>query len=150
MRKRAAALLAIGTLLGCSQGGSGNDLSGSLGGLYDLSFTNVHVIMQGSSVAIQYVNGTSAYPAIVVVDVAHIVNVAGSSIDLTQLDSGQPRGVLQSIDTVTTNFPIQQGSVTFNQVPKLGQAVTGNFAITVSNPPGYTLDGDFSGTVTAP
>jgi hypothetical protein len=150
MKQRAAALLALVALLGCSQGGGGNDLSGSLAGLYDLSFTDVHVIMQGSSVAIQYVNGTSAYPAIVVVDVAHIVNVAGSSIDLTQLDSGQPRGVLQSIDTVTTNFPIQQGTLTFNQVPQLGQTLSGTFAITVSNPPGYTLDGDFSGTVVAP
>jgi hypothetical protein len=141
-------VLAFLPLLSCS--GSSNSLSGSLGDLYDLSFTDVNLILQATSISIQYVNGTSGDPCVVIVDFKNIVNVAGSSIDLTQLDSGQPRGVLQMIGTVTTDFPIERGSITFNQVPKVGSPLSGVFAVTVSSPPGYTMDGDFSGTVVAP
>ena len=140
-------LLVFFPLLSCS--GNSNSLSGCLGDLYDLSFKSVNLILQATSIEIQYVNDTSGDPASSS-DFKNIENVAGSSIDLAQLDNGQPRGVLQMIGTVTTDFPIQRGSITFNQTPKVGQQLSGVFAVTVSSPVGYTLDGDFSGSVTAP
>jgi hypothetical protein len=149
MTRKALALLALVPMLSCSSS-SGNDLSGSMSQLYDLSFSNVNIILQGKSVAIQYINGTSGDPAVLVVDFANIANVAGSSIDLTQLDSGQPRGVLQRISGVTTDYALERGTVVFNQVPTVGATLSGNFAATLAAPAGYTLDGDFSGTVTAP
>ncbi len=149
MTRKAFALLAAVPLLSCS-GSSQNSLSGSMTQLYDPSFSNVNIVLQGQSVAIQYVNGTSGDPAVLVVDFAHIANVSGSTIDLTQLDSGQPRGVLQRISGVTTNYPLERGTVTFDQVPAVGASLSGNFATTLADPAGYTLDGDFSGTVTAP
>jgi len=132
-----------------SCGDSSNQLYGSASQLYDLSFNSVTIVMQGDSVSIEYI-GSQGDPAILVVDFANIVNVANSSIDLTQLDSGQPRGVLQSVGTVTTDLSIEQGTVVFNEIPKVGSNLSGHFAATLSDPAGYTLDGNFSATVEAP
>jgi hypothetical protein len=141
------AWLACLACFGCSS--DSNTLTGSMSQMYDLSFDSVNIILQGTSVAIKYV-GSSGDPAVLVVDIANIANVAGSSIDLTQLDSGQRRGVLQRVATVTTDFPLQRGTVVFNQVPQVGSPLSGHFATTLSNPAGYTLDGDFSATVSPP
>jgi hypothetical protein len=134
-------------MLSCSD--SSNQLYGSASQLYDLSFNSVTIVLQGDSVSIEYI-GSQGDPAILVVDFADILNVADSSIDLTQLDSGQPRGVLQRIGTVTTDLPIERGTVVFDQVPKVGSNLSGHFAATLADPAGYTLDGNFSATVTAP
>lgn len=136
-------------LLMSSCNDSQNKLYGSASQIYDLSFNSVTIVVQGSSVSIEYI-GSNGDPAILVVDFANIVNVAGSSIDLTQLDSGQPRGVLQRVGTVTTDLPIERGTVVFDEVPKVGSNLSGTFAATLATPAGYTLDGDFSATVTAP
>jgi hypothetical protein len=117
--------------------------------MYSLSFDRVDILVQETSVSIEYVSNTNGYPAQLTVDFANIQDVAGSSIDLTQLDSGQPRGVLQRVGTVTTDYPIERGSVTFDQVPQVGSKLSGSFVTTLSNPSGFTLDGDFSATAKA-
>jgi hypothetical protein len=147
MTRRVLLFVASMSLLSCDQ--SANKLYGSASDLYDMSFNSVTIVLQGKSVSVEYI-GSQGDPAILVVDFAHIENVAGSSIDLAQLDSGQPRGVLQRIGTVTTDLPIERGTVTFDQVPQVGQNLSGHFAATLSDPAGYTLDGDFSATVSGP
>ena len=147
MIRRAFVFAASLSMLSCSD--SSNQLYGSASQLYDLSFNSVTIVLQGDSVSIEYI-GSQGDPAILVVDFADILNVADSSIDLTQLDSGQPRGVLQRIGTVTTDLPIERGTVVFDQVPKVGSNLSGHFAATLADPAGYTLDGNFSATVTAP
>jgi hypothetical protein len=147
MSLRAIGIAACLALASCSS--NSNQLSGSLGQIYDLSFRSVTIVLQGEHVSIQYV-GSSVDPAVLVVDLTNIVNVAGSSIDLAQLVNGQPRGVLQRVGTVTTDLPLERGTVTFDQVPQVGQTLSGSFYTTLSNPEGYTLNGNFSATVTAP
>jgi len=147
MSWRGALVAASLVLTACSS--SSNQLSGSLGQIYDLSFNSVTIVLQGKSLSVQYI-GSGVDPAVLVVDLTNIVNVAGSSIDLTQLVNGQPRGVLQRVGTVTTDLPIERGTVTFDQVPQVGQTLSGDFHATLSNPEGYTLNGGFSSTVTAP
>ena len=147
MRLRAIGIAACLALASCSS--NSNQLSGSLGQIYDLSFSSVTIVLQGEHVSIQYV-GSSVDPAVLVVDLTNIVNVAGSSIDLAQLVDGQPRGVLQRVGTVTTDLPLDRGTVTFDQVPQVGQTLSGSFYATLSNPQGYTLNGTFSATVTSP
>ena len=147
MSLRAIGVAACLALTGCSS--NANQLSGSLGQIYDLSFSSVTIVLQGEHVSVQYI-GSSADPAVLAVDLTNIVDVSGSSIDLTQLVDGQPRGVLQRVGMVTTDLPIERGTVTFDQVPQVGQTLTGSFDSTLSNPAGYTLNGSFSATVTAP
>jgi hypothetical protein len=147
MSWRAIVVAACLAATACSS--NSNQLNGSLGQLYDLSFNSVTIVLQGSNVSVQYI-GSGVDPAVLVVDLTNIVNVAGSSIDLTQLVNGQPRGVLQRVGTVTTDLPIERGTVTFDQVPQVGQTLSGNFHATLSTPSGYTLNGDFSATVSAP
>ncbi len=139
--------VALALWTGCSD--SSNKLYGSVSQFYDLSFNSVTIVLQGTSVSVQYI-GSGQDPAVLVVDTANILNVSGSSIDLTQLDSGQPRGVLQRVGVVTTDLPLQQGTVVFDQVPHVGSTLSGHFAATLAKPAGYTLDGDFSATVIAP
>jgi len=134
--------------LSCS--GGANSLDGSLSQMYDVSYDNVSILLQGTAVSIQYLKSDGS-GWVVVADTANIVDVSGSTIDLTQpLVSGQPRGVLEYVGAVTTDFSLQRGSIVFDQVPKVGTKLTGNFATTTSKPSGYTLDGNFSATVTAP
>lgn len=147
MSWRALVLGACLAVTACSN--NSNQLSGSLGDLYDLSFSSVTIVLQGKNVSVQYI-GSGVDPAVLVVDLTNIVNIAGSSIDLTQLVNGQPRGVLQRVGTVTTALPMQRGTVTFDQVPQVGQTLSGSFHATLSTPAGYTLNGDFSATVTSP
>ena len=147
MTWRAIGLAACLALPSCSS--NSNQLSGSLGQIYDLSFNSVTIVLQGEHVSIQYI-GSSVDPAVLVVDLTNIVDVSGSSIDLTQLVNGQPRGVLQRVGTVTTDLPLSRGTVTFDQVPHVGQSLSGNFYTTLSDPAGYTLNGNFSANVTAP
>jgi hypothetical protein len=147
MTRWALALAACLPLLCCSD--NPNKLYGSMSQLYDLSFNSVTIVKQGTAISIQYI-GSSGEPAVLVVDTANIVNVSGSSIDLTQMDAGQPRGVLQRVGTTTMDFPLERGDVTFDQVPQVGSQLSGHFDATTANPAGYTLDGDFQATVSAP
>jgi hypothetical protein len=128
-----------------------NSLTGTESKVYDLSFAKVLIVLQGAIVSVRYV-GTSADPAILIVDTAKIVDVAHTSIDLTQLFSGQPRGVIQNVnaggDGVTTQLTLKLGTVVFDQVPKLGATLSGHFNATLTD--GDTLNGSFSGTVNAP
>jgi hypothetical protein len=145
--------LAVGLSVGCS--GNSNSLYGSESQVYNLSFNSVVIVLQqdssSDSISIKYI-GQSGDPAILVVDLADIENVAGSSIDLTQLDQGQQRGVLQNVngagDGLTNDLTIVRGTVVFDQVPKVKSKLSGEFNATLSD--GYTLDGTFSGTVNAP
>jgi hypothetical protein len=133
----------------CSSGG--NSLDGSVGSIYDLSFNSIVITLQGTSVEIRYV-GSSGDPADLVVDIANIADPSGSSINLAQNDpvTHQLRGSLHNVsDGTTTDLGIEFGSVVFNQVPTVGSNLSGYFAATLSDPSGYTLDGDFSGTVNA-
>jgi hypothetical protein len=141
-----AALAAVPSL-SCSSGG--NSLTGSVSQVYDLSFSSIVIELEDQSVSIKYV-GPSGDPAVLVVDIANLASVANVSINLTQLDNGQPRGVLQNVGEVTTDLPIMIGTVVFDQAPTVGAQLSGNFAATLSNPSGYTLDGNFSGIVNAP
>jgi len=147
MMWRAIGVAACLALTGCSS--NSNQLSGSLGQIYDLSFNSVTIVLQGEHVSVQYI-GSGVDPAVLAVDLTNIVNVAGSSIDLTQLVDGQPRGVLQRVGTVSTDLPIERGTVTFDQVPQVGQTLSGSFYSTLSTPAGYTLNGSFSATVSSP
>jgi hypothetical protein len=135
---------------GCSHG-SAESLTGSESQVYDLSFSSVVIVLQGAVVSIKYVSSTGD-PAILVVNTANITNVAMSSIDLTQLAGGQPRGVLENVngggDGVTNQLMITLGDVVFDQVPSIGKTLSGQFNATLSD--GYTLNGTFSGTVNAP
>ncbi len=141
-------VLSVVLPLGCSST-PGSSLYGSVSQVYDLDFNSVVIELEMTSVSIKYV-GSSGDPAILVVDTAEIADVANHQIDLTQTVMGQPRGILQNVGTVTTEFPITLGTVTFNEVPTVGKTLSGNFAATLSNPMGYTLDGTFSATVSAP
>jgi hypothetical protein len=146
-----AFFIAAFPLLACSDTAP-NRLFGSMSQMYDLTFDQVNLVAQGSSVSIEYVRTAGAMPgqpAVLVVDLTGVVNVAGTSIDLTMQNMGQPRGVLQQVATTTQTFPIQRGTITFDTAPTAGAKVTGSFATTLSTPAGYTLDGDFSATVTA-
>jgi hypothetical protein len=139
--------------LSCSSGS--NSLTGSESQVYDLSFNSVVILLEvtdgETDVSIKYM-GSSGDPAILVVDITNIANVAGSSIDLTQDDSTQERGVLQNVNGdgngTTTDLTIARGTVTFDQVPKVGSKLSGTFNATLTD--GYTLDGDFSATVSGP
>ena len=135
----------------CCCGTSSNTLTGSEAQVYDLSFNSVVILLEGTSVSIKYV-GDSGDPAILVVDVANLASVAGVSIDLTQLDSGQPRGVLENVngggDGVTDQLMISRGTVVFDQTPKIGANLSGSFNATLVD--GYTLDGTFSAPVNGP
>lgn len=132
---------------------SGNSLSGSMSQVYDLGFDSVNLVRQGSSISVEYLraSGTSAgKTAKLVVNLANLAKVSGVAIDLTEVIDGSPRGTLQRVQQVTTDYPIQRGTIQFDQDPDPGAEVTGHFSTTLSNPSGRTLNGDFSGKVTAP
>jgi hypothetical protein len=127
--------------------GALNSLSGSDSEVYGTSFSSVVITLEGSSVAIKYV-GTSG-STVLVVDTANIANVAGSSIDLTQLDNEQSRGAIEYLGPFTTDLHIKSGSIVFNQVPTVGSSLSGHFSTTLADPSTHTLNGTFSGTVGA-
>jgi hypothetical protein len=134
-------------------GDDANKLYGSMSEVYDLGFDSVGLVRQDQSISIEYVRGSGAAAgktAKLVVNLAGIVNVAGTSIDLTEMQGGSPRGTLQRVQSVTTDYEIQRGTVQFDQAPEPGADVTGHFYTTLVNPAGRTLNGDFSAKVTAP
>lgn len=150
MMRRFYAFALLALPVGCSHSPA-DTLTGSESQVYDLSFNSVVIVLQGTFVSVKYV-GSSGDPAILVVNIANISNVAQSSIDLTQLAAGQPRGVLQNVngggDGVTDQLMISLGNAVFDQVPKVGSTLSGQFNATLND--GYTLNGTFSGTVSAP
>jgi hypothetical protein len=145
------ALTSIVLAVACSSNGS-SSLYGSESQVYDLSFDSVVIVLQGTFVSVKYVGSDGGDPAVLVVNTADIVDVANSTILLTQLEAGQPRGVLNNVggggDGVTNQLSVSNGSVVFDQVPEVGSTLSGQFSATLTN--GYTLDGTFSATVDAP
>ena len=137
--------------LSCSST-AGDTLDGSLSSIYDISFNSVQIIVDGTQVQVTYLGDNGVDPAQLSVQTANLVSVAGVAINLVQPDSGngQLRGTLYYVGAPATQLPIQQGTVTFNEVPTVGQTVSGSFAATLSSPSGYTLDGTFSAKATAP
>ena len=140
--------------LSCSST-AGDTLDGSLSSIYDISFNSVQIIVDGTQVQVTYLGDNGVDPAQLSVQTANLVSVAGVAINLVQPDSGngQLRGTLYYVGaagSATQPLPIQQGTVTFNEVPTVGQTVSGSFAATLSSPSGYTLDGTFSAKATAP
>jgi hypothetical protein len=129
----------------CSNGG--NSLTGSISTVYDLSFNSITIELEGTNVLIEYV-GDNGYPAIVAVNIQDIVNVANSSISLVQEENGQPRGSIRNVSGETNQLMIEIGTITFDETPKVGSQLSGNFAATFTS--GLTLDGTFSGKVYAP
>ena len=86
-----------------------------------------------------------------IVDLTNIVERGRGAPSISRSSvNGQPRGVLQRIETVTTGCGWGRGPVTFDEVPAVGKNLSGNFHATLSDPSGYTLNGSFSATVTAP
>jgi hypothetical protein len=150
--RRLVAVTIVGLLLsiGCSST-SANSLTGSESQVYDLTFSSVVISLQGTDVSVKY-EANNDDPAILVVNTAEIVDVSNSTIDLTQLVLGQPRGVLENVngggDGVTNELMITRGTVVFDDVPKVNQKLSGQFNATLTD--GYTLNGTFSDTVTAP
>lgn len=145
--------LAMGALLLASAACSDdeNKLSGSMSQVYDLGFDRVDLIRQGDSISVEYVRGDgpgAGKTAKLVVNLAGIAEVGGKSIDLTEVVGGAPRGTLQRVQSVTTDYPIQRGTIVFDQAPDPGAEVSGHFNTTVSNPAGRTLNGEFSAKVT--
>ena len=51
-------------------------------------------------------------------------------------------------DGSTNQLMVTFGSVVFDQVPKVGSTLSGQFNATLAD--GYTLNGTFAGTVNAP
>ncbi len=149
MTRWLSALSCLVLALGCSD--DANSLSGSESAEYDLSFDSVVIVLQGQVVSVKY-ESSSGDPAILVVNTADLANVANVTIDLTQLDSQQPRGTLENVGGsgtgATDELQIERGTVVFDQVPKIGAKLSGQFNATMTD--GYTLDGTFSGTVNAP
>lgn len=145
--------VAIGALLfaGVSCSEDTNKLSGSMSQVYDLGFDRVDLVRQGESISVEYVRGSGAgagKTAKLVVNLAGLAQVAGVSIDLTEVVGGSPRGTLQRVQSVTTDYPIQRGTIVFEQAPDPGAEVSGHFNTTLANPAGRTLNGEFSAKVT--
>jgi hypothetical protein len=142
---RAVPLLAL--LAGCSST-SANSLTGSESQVYDLSFSNVVIVLQGSSVSVDY-EGSNGDPAILVVDTECLASAVNVTIPLTDDCNGQPQGVLKNVngggDGVTDQLMITMGNVVFDQLPKVGSTLSGQFNATLND--GYTLNGTFSATV---
>ena len=133
----------------CSSSQS-NTLTGSESQVYDLTFNSVTISLQMSYVRVTYV-GSSGDPAILTVNIADITDPSNSTIYLTMLVGSQLRGDLQNLNGGgcgnTTQLMIARGTVVFDQVPKVGETLSGQFNATLTD--GYTLDGTFSEKVVA-
>jgi hypothetical protein len=148
----AAVALACATV-SCSS--ESNTLSGSMSEVYDLGFDSVAIVRQGDTVSVEYLRTSGPASSLgktakLVVNLSSLASVAGVTIDLTQLVGGSPRGALQRVQSVTTDYKLQRGTVVFDQAPDPGADVTGHFNTTLSEPAGRTLNGEFSATVTTP
>jgi hypothetical protein len=136
-------------VIACSS--SSNSLTGSVSQEYDLSYNSVVILLQASSIQIKYV-GDNGDPCLLAVDIGDLQSIAGVSIKLTDIDpgTGQVRGTIDNIgsDGVTDQLPITRGNVIFDQTPKVGANLSGQFNATFVD--GYTLDGTFSSPVNGP
>jgi len=147
-----AATLALG-LGACSS--ESNRLYGSMDQVYSLGFDRVQIFRIASQVSIEYqkLSGQNiqAKVAKLTVEVGDLANMAGNDVDLTELVAGLPRGTMQRVEaSSTTDFPLQTGTVHFNQEPTAGTDLGGSFHTTLSDPKGRTLNGDFQAQVVAP
>ena len=145
-------------ILACSLGACGSDsnrLYGSVSEVYSLSFDRVQIFRIGGQISIEYqrLSGQNiqAKVAKLTVTVSDLANMAGNDIDLTEMVAGLPRGTMQRVESTTTDFRLQTGSVRFNQEPTAGTNLGGSFHTTLDDPAaGRTLNGDFQAEVVAP
>lgn len=147
--------LAIAALAAAGCGDSSNRLYGSVSEIYNLTFDTVQVSQVGDFIVVDYIRssgpqGTLGKAAKLTVNLFGIMVVAGQSIDLTSTVMGAPRGTLEQILDTTTELPFTLATITFDQVPAIGQSLAGHFRATLSMPPGRTLDGDFLAPLTSP
>jgi hypothetical protein len=156
MRRLLLALFLTCGLAACGE--DSNRLYGSMSQVYTLSFDRVRIIrisdqvtVTSNQVAVEYLrNSDQAKVAKLTVIVGGLANMAGNEIDLTEMVEGLPRGTVQRIEKVTTDFPLQVGNVRFNQEPVAGTNLSGSFHTTLSDPAGRTLNGEFDAKVEAP
>jgi hypothetical protein len=147
----------LASILACSLGACSNDpnrLYGSMSDIYSLDFSRVQIFRVSDQVSIEYqrVSGQSvqAKVAKLTVIVGDLANLAGNDVDLTESVGGLPRGTMQRVESTTTDFPLQVGTVHFNQEPVAGTNLSGSFHTTLADPAGRTLNGDFQATVVTP
>jgi hypothetical protein len=103
------------------------------------------------SIEYQRVSGgnVAAKVAKLTVRIGDLANLAGNEINLSETIAGLPRGTLQRVESTTTDFPLETGTVRFDQEPKVGTNLSGSFHTTLSEPAGRTLNGDFQAKVEA-
>ena len=151
MRRGLLTLLFACGLASC--GGDSNRLYGSVSQIYKLDFDRVQIIRVLSEVSVEYQRlsgqNISAKVAKLTVRVDDLANLAGNDVDLTEVVGGLPRGTLQRVETTTTDFPLQIGTVHFDQEPVAGVDLSGKFHTTLADPAGRTLNGDFKAKVEA-
>jgi hypothetical protein len=152
MRGLLLTAFAVCGLCACSK--DHNRLYGSVSQIYSLDFDRVQILRVGDQVSVEYQrlsgDNIDAKVAKLTVMVGDLANMAGNDIDLIEKVGGLPRGTMQRVESTTTDFPLSQGVVHFDQEPVAGTNLSGTFHTTLSNPDGRTLNGDFQADVVAP
>jgi hypothetical protein len=153
-----ATLLLVPLLLLASCSDSPNRLYGSMSQVYPLDFNSVRITLVGDQVSVEYqrMSGQTVLgmTAKVTVSIGDIQPVAGNDIDMTSLVNGLPRGTVQRVESDgTTDFPMQVGTIHFNQEPVADAEITGWFHTTVAPDSAAstsrTLNGNFQAKVEA-
>jgi len=152
MTRALPVLLFVCALAACSS--DPNRLYGSVSQIYKLDFDRVQIFRIGDQVSIEYqkVSGQTieAWVAKLTVVVGDLAQMAGNDIPLTETVRGLPRGTMQRIESSTTDFPLQEGNIHFNQEPVAGTNLSGSFHTTLADPEGRTLNGDYQAAVVSP
>ena len=133
-----------------------NRLYGSVSQVFSLDFDQTQIIRAADDeVSVEYLrmSGQTVLAKVVkvTVSIGDIQPVAGTDIDMTALlANGLPRGVVQRVESTTTDFTLQVGKIHFDQEPVADANVTGWFHTTLLDPAaGRTLNGDFQDKVQA-
>ena len=142
-------IMGVLLLAGAACASEDNKLTGSMSEVYKLDFDSVALVRQGDFISVEYLS-SAGKTAKLVVNLKGLAKVEGTTIDLTEIVGGSPRGTLQRVQSVTTDYQIQRGTVQFDQPPDPGVEVAGRFYTTLVNPAGRTLNGEFKATVTTP
>jgi hypothetical protein len=150
------ALLLVPLLFLASCGDPPNRLYGSVSQVFSLDFDQTQIIRAADDeVSVEYLrmSGQTVLAKVVkvTVSIGDIQPVAGTDIDMTALlANGLPRGVVQRVESTTTDFILQVGKIHFDQEPVADADITGWFRTTLSDPaPGCTLNGNFQDKVQA-
>jgi hypothetical protein len=133
-----------------------NRLYGSVSQVFSLDFDQTQIIRAADDeVSVEYLrmSGQTVLAKVVkvTVSIGDIQPVAGMDVDMTApLANGLPRGVVQRVESTTTDFTLQVGKIHFDQEPVADANVTGWFHTTLLDPAaGRTLNGDFQDKVQA-